>query len=366
LGVIRSSLGRAKPGFLQLHYATNGYPTEAVSLYPHKDPFNNESWRKSIHCGGAYFQSEVLAQIYRGIVNGTPRLISVDGESIDVPQDRFNHDFPNWAGFDLFHIHVRKTLIFVLGDVLMEAEKDRSITWRRGLLRQVPKNVVIASHKDLEDKNARLATSTERNGFTFHEFAQSKPVFAKPSRHYLLQSMEDRWHEDITLAKNSPPSVQSGDIDETEAISQWSDVLGSTESFANARTLIDAFVRHYREVRIQGAFDSLMLEWGSSRPMLLQGFVDIRHGKQPQWGPYERRWIGVTRQINAGRDDDNTALCVYFYFGPVTGNEPSGTIEIEETATLDLELERFFKTPYVEDLVAQTPESVSVFAGEVG
>src|SRR5262249_22229744 len=154
------------------------------------------------------------------------------------------------------------------------------------------------------------------------------------SRPYRLQSMKDRWHEDTALAGQAAPIVQPEGVDETRAADQWSQVAGNAGPSADARTLLDGFVRHYRGGRIRGAYDSLMLEWGSSRPMLLRGFVDIRRGRSPKWGEENQRWIGVTRQIDAGRDDDNTALCAYFYFGPVAGDEPSGTIEIEGKASL--------------------------------
>jgi hypothetical protein len=364
VAAIGRGLGDDKLGFIQLHYDINGYPEESVNLYAHADAFTEESWRKSIHSGGKYFKSKVLSRIYRGVVGGTQRMISVDDETIDLPQERFEYEFPNWPGFDLFDVHLRKCLTSVLSDVLVEGEKNGSVTWRRGPLWR--KHIVLASYRDLDDKTATFASSTELNGITFLEFARPEPLLRKPPRPYRLQSMKDRWEQDISLADRAAPTVQPEGVDETQAINQWSEVVENANPSADARTLINGFVRHYREVRIHGAFDSLMLEWGSSRPMVLKGFVDIRRGRPPEWGEEKQRWIGVTRQINAGKDDDNTGLYAFFYFGPAACDEPSGTIEIEGTVSLERELERFYKTPFVANLVSQTPERFAVFADGTG
>lgn len=367
VGTIATHLGEDQLGFLQIHYAdTLFYPEVSVDLYPHAEAFTEKSWRQSIHRGGQYLKSEAISRMYCAMIEGTPQLITYEGEAIDLPQDRFEYDFPNWAGFDIFHSHLRKCLMCVLSDVLGDAQAKESIRWHASFNGNDYMHVVLACYSDVEDKKAPLTRTTDVNGITFHEFAGPTRMLNKPLRPYRLQSMKDRWQENIALAETAVPKAQPDRGIKDEVIGHWSEVIGKANPSADAKMLIEDFVRSYREVRIPGTRDSLMLEWGSTQPLLLDGFTDLRQSGPPKWGNSEQRWIGLTRQIEAGREDDNTALCAFFYFGTATGDEPSGTIEFAGVDSIDREMQRFYKTPFVADLLSKQAESVSVFVSEVG
>ncbi|QDT33125.1 hypothetical protein [Thalassoglobus polymorphus] len=364
---IARSLGNDQIGFLQFHYAdTLFYPEVSVDLYPHVEAFTEKSWRQSIHRGGQYLASEAISRMYCAMIEGTPRLIAYEGEAIDLQQDRFEYDFPNWAGFEMFHAHLRKCLMCVLSHVLFEAQAKGSIRWRGSFNGNDHRHVVLACYSDLEDQKAPLTRITDVNGITFHEFAGTIRMLNNSLHPYRLQSMKDRWQENIALAESAVPKAQPDGGSENEVIGHWSAVIGKAHPSADAKVLIEDFVHNYREVRIPGARDSLMLEWGSIRPLLLDGFTDLRQHGRPMWGNSEQRWIGVTRQIDSGREDDNTALCAFFYFGTATGDEQSGTIEFVGVDTIDRELQRFYKAPFVADLLSKQAERISVFASEVG
>ena len=134
---------------------------------------------------------------------------------------------------------------------------------------------------------------------------------------------------------------------------------------ATARLVLDAFVGFYRDVRVQGAGDSMMLEWGASRPHLLDEFTDLRE-VSPQWDETEYQWVGLTRQIRSDQGDDDTALCVFLYFDKAAGNEPSSNIEFEGVDELESQVGRFLKKSYVAQLLAAKPSRVTAFASEVG
>ena len=134
---------------------------------------------------------------------------------------------------------------------------------------------------------------------------------------------------------------------------------------ATGMAVVDAFIAHYREVRIQNADDSVMLEWGSSSPHLLKGFTDLRE-IDVEWDENQYQWIGLTRQVQSGNEDDDTALCVSLYFELSTGDEPSSNIEFWGFNELEAALQKFLQKKFVSKLLATPPSRVTAFACEVG
>lgn len=129
--------------------------------------------------------------------------------------------------------------------------------------------------------------------------------------------------------------------------------------------VVEAFVQFYRDVRVEDVDDSVMMEWGSSSPHLLDGFADLRE-VSPKFDETEYQWIGLTRQLQGDRGDDDTALCVFLYFGQATGDEPSSNIEFWGLDELDAQVSRFLKKAYVAELLATKPSRVTAFASGAG
>ncbi len=156
-------------------------------------------------------------------------------------------------------------------------------------------------------------------------------------------------------------------ISESEAIEHFARLMtpfiGSPPS--QAVQLFDAFVGFHRDIRVRGADDSLLLEWGAMTPHLLSGFTDLRVSDF-QWDNMEYKWLGLSRQLKSVQDDGDRALRVFVYFGEAVGDEPSSNIEFEGLIGLDAALARFVAEPYVAGLLALRPSRVTAFVGDVG
>jgi hypothetical protein len=132
-----------------------------------------------------------------------------------------------------------------------------------------------------------------------------------------------------------------------------------------AREIVDAVVEQFRAVRVKGVRDKLQFEWGDTSPHKLTRFADLR---TEEFAGFERQrfqWVGVTRELPANEDDDDTALCAFLYFGPAGEDEPSGTI-VSRLENLDARLEKFLSDGRVTELLAQRPSRITAFASEVG
>ncbi len=156
-------------------------------------------------------------------------------------------------------------------------------------------------------------------------------------------------------------------VSEAEAIAEFARRMSSmvAASPPTGLAVVEAFVAFCREVRIAGAEDALMLEWGASRPHMLDGFADLRESP-PKWDDAKYQWVGLTRQVRSGEGDDDTALSTFIYFAPASGDEPSSSIEFEGLDDLDAEVSRFLKKKYVAKLLETKPSRVNAFASEVG
>lgn len=134
---------------------------------------------------------------------------------------------------------------------------------------------------------------------------------------------------------------------------------------ATGIAVVEEFFAFCRDVCIPGAVDVVMLEWGAPQPHLLNGFTDIRK-LSPEFDETEYQWVGLTRQIQLGNGDDDTALSAFLYFQPAAGDEPSSGIEFQGIDDLDAEVDRFLKKKYLAKLLGTKPSRVTAFASEVG
>ena len=75
--------------------------------------------------------------------------------------------------------------------------------------------------------------------------------------------------------------------------------------------------------------------------------------------------VGVSRELPANEDDDDTALCAFLYFGPAGEDEPSGTM-VCRLENLDARLGKFLGDDQVARLLAQRPSRITGFATEGG
>src|SRR3954453_2975170 len=105
-------------------------------------------------------------------------------------------------------------------------------------------------------------------------------------------------------------------ISEAKAVAEFARRMGPFVKSppAAGMAVVEAFVAFCRDVRVKGAEDAVMLEWGASRPHLLGGFTDLRES-DPEWDDAEYQWVGLTRQVRSGKEDDDTALSANLYFG---------------------------------------------------
>lgn len=129
--------------------------------------------------------------------------------------------------------------------------------------------------------------------------------------------------------------------------------------------LFEAFARFHAEIRVRGADDSVMLEWGAMTPHLLNGFADLR-ATDFAWDKLEYQWLGLSRQLKSATGDGDTALRAFVYFGRSTGDEPSSNLEFDGLDGLEAAFQQFTQVPYVADLLGKRPSRVTAFVGSVG
>lgn len=156
-------------------------------------------------------------------------------------------------------------------------------------------------------------------------------------------------------------------ISETEAIKEFAAMV--TPMIAappkSGQIVLDAFLQFYRDVQITGAEDSLMLQAGASTPHCLTGFTDLRE-ISPAWEEDELQWIGLTRQVLAGREDDDSGLSIFLYFDAPDGSEETAFVELWGLGELEGESERFQQNRFVAKLLGKTPSRINGFVAEIG
>ncbi len=157
-------------------------------------------------------------------------------------------------------------------------------------------------------------------------------------------------------------------VNEFEAIAIFADAFNPfVKSLpSTAREVVEAFARFCREVQIIDADDGVMLELCTGRPHHIDAFTDIRGGSSVDWDEISYQCLGLTRQISATNEDDDTALCVNLYFGETRGGEPAKVIEFFSMQELDARLAQFSQDETVAKLLSQAPTRVTAFACEAG
>jgi len=151
-------------GFIRLDYSVDPYPC-SVSLYPYLERLDTRNWRKMIHTGGEYLHSELLAKYFRAVFEGSPRLTTLDGRSIDLAQKEFDQQFPDWIGERYFKEAIKSCMMRAMAKCLAEASCRQVLSWQGG------KDAVVASHEELENKLAALRQGSPIEGITLYEIA---------------------------------------------------------------------------------------------------------------------------------------------------------------------------------------------------
>lgn len=136
------------------------------------------------------------------------------------------------------------------------------------------------------------------------------------------------------------------------------------------RQVFEKILTWYQDTRIIGAAledeeDMLLLQSGTTRPMILGEATDIRGWPDSRciFDPHSYRYIDITRQVFATGGDaavefDDVAVQMSFTlaFGQANGSEPSSTEWIASPAEIQSVMGKFM-TPYVQSLM-DTPAAI--------
>ncbi len=157
------------------------------------------------------------------------------------------------------------------------------------------------------------------------------------------------------------------EVAEREAIDRFAALMNGfiASPPETGKVIVDAVVEQFRAVRVTGVRDKLQFEWGHTSPHKLTRFTDIRTEEFEGWEDAQFQWIGVSRELPANEDDDDTALCAFLYFGPAGEDDPSGTVTCR-LENLDARLNKFLGVAYVAQLLAGRPSRITAFASDVG
>lgn len=135
----------------------------------------------------------------------------------------------------------------------------------------------------------------------------------------------------------------------------------------DARQAVESFLTFYRETDFPEVRNSLCLEWGTSRPYRLPGFVDVRQDwPSMNLGPEELPWLHLMRVLHVGLEDSNPVLSLILYFDRHSVSSASGWLETSGRDELDSLLQRFYSNPHITQLLLQTPVSTMAFVGTAG
>lgn len=119
----------------------------------------------------------------------------------------------------------------------------------------------------------------------------------------------------------------------------------------------------------------LLLQWGTTKPILISEFTDFRKlfDGDVDFDPREFQYFSLTRQIFAFNDkeevefdDEAIALCVEVFFKEKLGSELSSNLWIFSPSELSIKLEKFLQNSFVKSLVDSEPSSVNTFVTSVG
>lgn len=354
-----SQLANSNVGCLRFDFTRRG----DVNIYSYEGQLHDGVWKDQP--AEMYLRrASKFDCAHDALLDGTNRLISLDGEVVDLAQDEFEATYPYWIGAVRFDEQIRNCARKVLADSLATLIQQDLISGQREW------NVLLQSYDD--EESAPLKQTVVGDGFVIYEL--DSPPEMTPVRDPLphrLRMVQSRYSDDLSnyngVQKKFSELTRRG-VPEQDAIQQFADVMAPFvhKSAATGGDVIEACANFYRDVRIDGVVDSLMLEWGTSRPHLLDGFTDLRESGSPRWDNEEYQWIGFTRQARTGKGDDDLALCLFLYFEKATGDDASGMIEFEGVDALDDNLKQFSSTPYVSQLLTTTPSRIAAFTSCVG
>jgi hypothetical protein len=134
---------------------------------------------------------------------------------------------------------------------------------------------------------------------------------------------------------------------------------------AQGSIAVDAMLHFFSTVPIRQAEDGLMIEWGASSPLIMNGLVDLRDERLDSFSE-QYQYLGLSRQVRIRQDDDDFELAVFLYFDRAMGGEPSSNIEIEGQDGLEKAAYKLLQKEYVAKLLKTKPSRVNVFIHGAG
>jgi hypothetical protein len=179
-------------------------------------------------------------------------------------------------------------------------------------------------------------------------------------------------------------------VSQEKAVEQFAQLMAPYLDLASpsveSRAIFDTVLSFYREVRIEGTNldhddDMLLLQWGATKPLLIDGFTDLRPlaDEHVKMADRAERYISITRQIFVEVeyaedvefeilefDDLAIGLTVALFFGPAGRREPSSNLWIATPADVQVKMEEFSTVPYVNDLLDSQPLRINVYVDAVG
>ncbi|GMU80408.1 MAG: hypothetical protein AMXMBFR47_02790 [Planctomycetota bacterium] len=142
--------------------------------------------------------------------------------------------------------------------------------------------------------------------------------------------------------------------------------------------MIAAVLPWYRETRVKGAEldadgDMLLLQWGSTRPLILAEPTDLRGmgDDATRFDSRDLQYLNLTRQVSLTADDsdfDDVAvqMSITLGFDDATANEPGGNLWIAQPNSLDAGVTQFLSTPFVATLHQKQPRRVAISVENCG
>ena len=309
-------------------------------------------------------RAEGFDDAHDGVLYGTERFISLDGAWIELNQNEFEATYPYWVGKQLYEDHIRSCARKVLQDSLTACLNNASIPSKTHW------NVLLHSYDDGE--TAPIKQTVVTDGFTVFETDQPPPFEPVneplPCRVNIIRSRHSESLTDYSGIQKKLSELYKDGIDDAECTRRFAVTFSQflQTSTCTADDIFESFIEFYREVRTRGGDDTLMLEWGATKPLLIEEFADLRQHGDLEWGDNECEWFGMTRQVRSGREDDDTALCVYLYYETATNGSDSGMLEINGVNSVEASTEKLRNNIYVSNLLSTKPTCTVVFASSVG
>ncbi len=146
------------------------------------------------------------------------------------------------------------------------------------------------------------------------------------------------------------------------------------EPTPTAEAVLRRVIQDYRDLRIDGTLldsdgDMLLLQWGSTFPLVTENPVDLRDTLDDNiaFEESERQYINLTRQVFVTREDDEfdnsgIHLSISLVYGPARGDEPSSNQWIDNPEKLKSDIETFRNVPFVKELLDEMPSRIVAIA----